>query len=400
VKILMVSPEFPFPLDRGSKIRIFHILKELSKGNEIIFVSLINDQLEDKDLQELRKYCKELYYFHNKRTRWGTILKSLFSMKPYRFVRFHNKDLLLKLDELMDHHHFDVIWNHYYLNIAFYLSKKNRNKKSKWVMDLQNADELMWKRFMKGGNILIKFFSWLNIKKLILFQRSHYKNLDVISAVSEKEKSFFEKFIKGSGETWILPNGVDLTHFENSVTKQDYSESNIIFTGSMDITMNIDAVKRFSLEIFPIVKKEIPDARFWIVGRNPGRMIRKLHDPPHINVTGTVPDIRPYYENATLLVAPFRFGAGTKLKILESMAMGIPIVSTKVGCQGIKAVAGEHLYIRDDNESFAQGIIDLLKDQEKISQMSEKARKFVVEKYSWEKIILDIERRLTRLNIN
>lgn len=165
----------------------------------------------------------------------------------------------------------------------------------------------------------------------------------------------------------------------------------------MDITMNMDAVARFAKDIFPFVRRSVPDAEFWIVGRNPGTTVRRLESVAGIRVTGSVSDVRPYYEKARVAIAPFRYGGGTKLKVLEAMAVGVPVVATKVGSQGIEAVPGQHLFIEDKSEEFAQRVIDLLRNSDLWRTMSVAARRLVEPKYSWTSIMSDAGRRLEML---
>jgi glycosyltransferase involved in cell wall biosynthesis len=170
-----------------------------------------------------------------------------------------------------------------------------------------------------------------------------------------------------------------------------------MFCGAMDVTMNIDAVERFANEVFPKVKQEMPDSEFWVVGKDPMKKVKALGSQQGIKITGTVEDVRPYYEEATLFVAPFRFGGGTKLKILEAMAMGIPIISTDVGCQGIEVVNGEHVIIENNLNNFAPKIMHLLNCKEERKMISKNARYLVEEKYSWKGIISNIERKIRDL---
>jgi len=158
-----------------------------------------------------------------------------------------------------------------------------------------------------------------------------------------------------------------------------------------------DAAQWFVGQIYPRVRAQFPGAEFWIVGANPAPAVRQLATIEGVKVTGTVPDIRPYLGSARVFVAPFRFGGGTKLKVLEAMAMGLPVVATSVGCQGIPVNDGIHLLLRDSPEEFAAGVVALLKDSAQCEMLGANARQLIETKFSWEAIVSDVEKRLSNL---
>jgi glycosyltransferase involved in cell wall biosynthesis len=199
--------------------------------------------------------------------------------------------------------------------------------------------------------------------------------------------------VPASAKVWTVPNGVDAMHFQPGSLGMKRVNV-ILFCGSMDVTMNVDAVRYFASAIFPAIRRVVSDAEFWIVGRNPSEDVHKLAALDGVLVTGTVEDVRPFYEKAKVSVAPFRFGAGTKLKILESMAMGVPVVSTSTGCQGIKARAGKEVWIAHDARAFAEAVTELLLDDQAGLEMREAARKLVEERYDWGGILRDVGDRL------
>jgi glycosyltransferase involved in cell wall biosynthesis len=149
--------------------------------------------------------------------------------------------------------------------------------------------------------------------------------------------------------------------------------------------------------MFPQVRREVPDAEFWIVGSNPNREIWRLAESPGIHVTGAVEDVRPYYAMAKVAVAPYRYGEGTKIKVVEAMACGTPMVSTSIGCQGLEVMDGRHLLIADNETDFSRRVIELLRDPEQGQAMATAARALAVEKYSWQGLISALEPKLQEL---
>jgi glycosyltransferase involved in cell wall biosynthesis len=164
--------------------------------------------------------------------------------------------------------------------------------------------------------------------------------------------------------------------------------------------MNIDAVEIFVTKIFPHIKKYIPDAEFWVVGRNPILRVRQLGKQDGVKIIGTVSDVRPYYERAKVAVAPFQYGAGTKLKVLEAMAMGVPLVATRIGAHGIKVASGKHIMIVDDYMKFSQSVIKIMQDNSLHRALTIQAKQLVLGKYSWENIMRDIIVKIDELTEN
>lgn len=165
----------------------------------------------------------------------------------------------------------------------------------------------------------------------------------------------------------------------------------------MNIRRNIDAAVWFVQGIFPRIRRSIPEAKLWIVGTTPSRRVAELGCAAGVRVTGTVEDIRDYYTKARIFVAPYRFGAGTKLKVLEAMSTGTPIVSTGTGCQGIDVVDGEHVLIADSEADFSDRVTELLRNPERAEAMASAARRLVETKYGWDQIIGNLEPKLQEL---
>jgi glycosyltransferase involved in cell wall biosynthesis len=170
-----------------------------------------------------------------------------------------------------------------------------------------------------------------------------------------------------------------------------------VLCGGYGVYRNSEAAIWFARTVFPLVKNAVPQAEFWIVGSNPNQEIRQLVEIPGIHVTGTVPDVRPYYARAAVTVAPYRYGEGTKLKVLEAMASGAPVVSTPIGCQGIDVRDGEHVLIVNSAEEFARKIVYLLGNEELRRALAARARAVIEQEYSWKKIVGDLDPEMCEL---
>jgi len=238
----------------------------------------------------------------------------------------------------------------------------------------------------------------LEMLKAKYLQKRWFPRFDAILCVASEDLQKTAEYVDSRTSLWLVPNGVDIDYFR-PVSQPDPQERTLtlVFGASMDVAMNQDAVHWFAASILPRIKQQVPDVQFWIVGRDPPATVRSLAEREGITVTGTVPDVRDYYRQAAVFVVPLRAGGGTKLKTLEAMAMGLPIVSTTVGAQGLDVESGRHLYIADNPKVFAAYVIELLEDRNKAVQMGGEARRLVEQQYSWTSIVGEVDRKLTDL---
>ena len=182
----------------------------------------------------------------------------------------------------------------------------------------------------------------------------------------------------------VIPNGVDIEEF--LFTKANSQNITISYFGNMEYFPNQDAVLFFSKQILPMIKQKIPGVKFLIVGKNPSLTVQSLATDENIIVTGTVDSVIPHYINSSICIVPLRAGGGTRLKILEAMAVGRPVVSTTIGCEGLDVVDGENLLIADTPVQFAEKVIQLINDKQLYQKIANNGRKLVEDKYSWDKI--------------
>jgi glycosyltransferase involved in cell wall biosynthesis len=269
------------------------------------------------------------------------------------------------------------------------------------VLDQHNDMERFWAPNQSHGTILKRFWAQWNISRIREHREDVLPMCDVILSVSQEDASSTRKLAPSDVPVWVVPNGVDVEHFEYERRKEQESTSNrILFVGSMDVEMNVDAVTWFVQAIFPEIRKSVPDATFVIVGRSPTSDVRAFGENEGVEVTGRVDDLRPYYERADVAIVPSRLGGGTKLKVPEAMAVGVPVVATSKGAQGLEIEDKKHLLIADSEEKFANAVVSLFENPDKASCLATAARERVEEKYSWTGIydgVLDrIEHRMLR----
>ncbi|MCX6723777.1 MAG: glycosyltransferase family 4 protein [Candidatus Staskawiczbacteria bacterium] len=398
MKILMVSPYVPWPIYGGTSVRIFNLLRELSgRGHEIILLAGSKDK-NPKIMPDnpLKSVCKEVRFFElDNRGSFGSAVRSLFSLQPYPVLNFYTDSLKRSFSNALSLQKFDLIWVNLSVlgNILFDGAVGNTSV----LLDHPECEELVYEDYLHEGGLKEKIFSVINLIKLKRFHKKIFSKVDVILCVSEEEAKFTRK--QTNKKVWVVPNGVD----EKKYYPADISKNNrnyIILSGGMNIRRNIDSAVWFVSSIFTKIKEQINDAELWIVGSDPVAEVKNLGLAPGVRVTGTVENIGDYYRMGKVFVAPYRFGAGTKLKVFEAMASGIPIVSTSVGCRGIKVIDKEHLIIANNEKDFSNSVIGLLNNPELSQRLSRNSLALIKKEYRWENIVDKLEPILMNLKNN
>lgn len=407
MRILMLSGAYPLPAINGARRRILATASYLSQRHDLTLVSLREHNpsaaLPTETTYEVpwQDYVVGL----PDKSRWRTAVRSCFSRRSYGQVKYWNHNFLSMTEKLLETQPFDCIWVHT-LNMAPYIEQcfpGNQSWQSRsrpeFVLDQHNVDELYYRSFVNSkANATWRMYAMLEMLKAKYLQKRWFPRFDAILCVASEDLQKTAEYVDSRTSLWLVPNGVDIDYFR-PVSQPDPQERTLtlVFGASMDVAMNQDAVHWFAASILPRIKQQVPDVQFWIVGRDPPATVRSLAEREGITVTGTVPDVRDYYRQAAVFVVPLRAGGGTKLKTLEAMAMGLPIVSTTVGAQGLDVESGRHLYIADNPKVFAAYVIELLEDRNKAVQMGGEARRLVEQQYSWTSIVGEVDRKLTDL---
>ena len=387
MKILVLSPTCPLPANNGSRIRIFNFIKRLSEENDVTLMmqaDLSGYRHEEKAC--LENFCEEVITGPPMKSKFMAFVGWCFSDLPYRHAKVIDQGFGGQVINEIKGGKYDVVFCNF-LDMAHYLlGAGGVGGGSLFVLDQHNWDETWFKSFLSGGSIPLRVFGKINLSRLKRCQDKYYSLFDLCLSVSDDDKKQTEKGLLNPPRVMVARNGVDLEYFFPSRESRD--RNLMLFCGSMDVQMNQRAVYYFLDKIFPLIKEKLKDAHFVIVGRSPPSKIRRLGERSDITVTGTVNDVRPYYRKAAVLVAPFEYGGGTKLKIAEAMAMKVPVVSTSVGCHGMEVSDGEHLYIADDPIEFAMRTIEVARDYPE--QMVENALGFIHRYYSWDMIVSEV----------
>jgi glycosyltransferase involved in cell wall biosynthesis len=229
-------------------------------------------------------------------------------------------------------------------------------------------------------------------QKLVSYERRICRMADRVVAVSEADRKALQMILPDLAVA-VVPNGVDLEFYRPGIVPPlaEARTHTLVFTGKMDYRPNVDAVLWFADAVLPLILAQAPDTRFYVVGQQPHERLARLAERPGITLTGRVPDTRPYIAAAGVYIVPLRIGGGTRLKVLEAMAMGQAIVSTRLGCDGFDFTDGREVLFADEPAAFAEAVLDLFRDREQAAVLGQTARAFVETHYGWDAIVPRLE---------
>lgn len=396
MRLLFLTPQLPYPPHQGTTIRNFHLLAGLARQHEVALLSFADtsQRVDDTPLPDL---CSRLYTIPMPAARSLSqrLLTTLLSPQPDLALRLPSRQFQARLEQWLREESFDVIQVEG-IEMGQYALALRRGRllgnRTALVFDNHNAEYVLQrrafltdvqqpKRWPAAGYSLIQ---WLKLRR---YERQICQAADRVVAVSETDAEALRRLLPGLRPA-VVPNGVDIEFFCPERPRPDSAPTaNLVFTGKMDFRPNVDAMLWFCDGILPRLRASRPDVTLAIVGRDPHGRVRALARRPNVTVTGYVDDIRPYVAGAQVYVVPLRMGGGTRLKVLEAMAMGKAIVSTALGAEGIAGHAGEHLILADTADDFVTAVLSLLADPDRRAALGSRARSLIEQEYAWEAIV-------------
>ncbi len=387
-KVLVIDEWVPFPLNIGKKIRTFNLLKNLAKKYSIDIICFADLSKETESITYLNSLGITVIPIEDKRIRHGSLRFFLdlflnhFSNLPFSVAYHYRRPFFSRMIRELNRTNYDLI--HFeWTQMSKYLCNFNSNIPV--VISAHNVEAmLLYSLYRSAPSILRKFVNYLQMKKMTRFEKWAYNKADYVTAVSEKDAAIISDDY-GQKNVVVISNGVDLDYFRNK--NPETQNNTLLFFGAMDYYPNIQAVCYFVEEIAPILIRKLPNFNFSVVGRNPDKKLfdlaQKLH---YFSITGTVEDIRPYYKKAAIFVVPLKAGGGTRLKIIEAMAMEMPVISTTIGAESLQYEDGVNIIIANTPKQFSDEIIRLTKNPQLRMKMGKVARRLVEKYYGWEQI--------------
>ena len=353
------------------------MIRHLGKNHAVTVASLAESQQELNDGMGLGDYCSEVIAEAvPKPLRWLRAWKALFSSNPSSVAYFWSPALRRRIQATLLQTRFDTIFVHCAFMAQYVLDATVPVK----ILDFGDIDSAKWAEYSRSRSFPLTLGYKLEASKMRRYEKRVARHFDRCTVTTRGEKEEFGK-LGISRPCFLIPNGVDSQYFRSKSSGRDPHV--IVFVGRMDYFPNIDGMLYFSKHIFPLIRQSLPGTQLRIVGSNPSRAILELATIPGITVTGHVPDVRPYLENALVAVAPLRLARGTQNKILEAMAMSLPVVATAAAAKGIDAVPGRDLAVADRPEEFAARVIELLVNPEIRTQLSVAGCRQIVNAHAW-----------------
>ena len=396
MKILYIAHRIPYPPNKGDKIRSFNEIKHLSSSHKVDLVCLADNINDLKFKSDLEKYCRRVFAQHSKISQAklrGSI--NLIRGKAISVGYFYMKKIQQVIDQWLSDTVYDAIicfsspmaeylFRSPFLSHCFSKFAQPATRNPQLIMDFCDVDSDKWLQYSQRSKFPLNLIYQIENKRLLKYEKKINKSFDNSVFVSQQEADLFYRLFPEAKNISVIGNGVDFDYFSPESRILNPDPQTLIFTGAMDYYANVDGVKWFCKNIFPIVKDRYPKIQFYIVGNNPNPEIQKLGSNKCINVTGFVEDIRPYYNNADICVIPLRIARGIQNKVLEAMSMGKAVVTTSAAVQSIKATSGVHLLVEDNFDKFAEAVSMLLENHTLRNYLGTNARQFVKSNYNWQ----------------
>lgn len=396
MKILFLTPQVPYPPHQGTTLRNFNLIKYLAPLHEIHLLSFGRPaELVDSPLGE---YCARVELVAPpSRSMWTRAYETFLSPLPDMARRLHSPELILRLSTMLREQLYDVIQIEGIEMAGAWMKRTGGHgpadtRRAIVLFDDHNAEWVLQKTAYETDRRHPRrwhgaLYSWIQWHKLAAFERAVCREADAVVAVSGHDARAIRS-LDSRIEPVVIPNGVDVEYYVPSqeVCAKPLAELSVVFTGKMDFRPNVDAALWFSDRVLPALRREIPLAHVSFVGQKPSPRVLALKARDGVEVTGWVPDTRPFIADAAVYAVPLRMGGGTRLKVLEAMAMGKPIVSTRRGVEGIECADGRDVMLADTPEEFARAVAELLRDPAKARELGANARQRAQDTYDWRKL--------------
>ncbi|MBN1660894.1 MAG: glycosyltransferase [Anaerolineae bacterium] len=427
--MVVLTPQFPYPPHQGTTIRNYNLIAGLAQRHEIHLISFGSpDECRDTPLHAV---CRTVQVVRPPERTLGQRVRGLFlSRLPDMAQRLPSAQFRAALDATLERANPDVVQVEG-IELAQYLfqaaARRGNGERPLLVFDDHNAEYVLQQRAFEtdaahlipgrsrrvraapdpdkvdtapahdaaGRRWIGAAYSLVQWRRLRRYERRACLAADHVVAVSDTDAEALRSLMPGL-DPIVVPNGVDMVYYTTASPPLDGkagpNETDLVFTGKMDFRPNVDAVLWFSQEVLPLIRRESPDTRFWVVGKDPHPRLLAMASDPAVELTGWVEDVRPYMAAAGVYVIPLRIGGGTRLKVLEAMAMGKAIVSTALGCEGFDLVPGQELVVADTPTAFAEVVASLLRDPPRRARLGRAARRFAGSRYDWRTIVPKMER--------
>jgi polysaccharide biosynthesis protein PslH len=429
LRVLHFVPRVPWPLDTGAKLRNYHLARQLARETRIRLLAFADN---DTETQENRA-AEAPEHFYDRATvvprdqgyTPAKILRGAFGRAPLPLLNYTTATMKQSLAQILSQEEFDVVQIESIHLLAYLPIIRAARSRPCVILDWHNLEsDLMRQYSLRAKGTLRRAYARRTSRQLSRLEWQATKEVDAHVVVSDHDRARLLDYC-GDARAFVIENGVDTDYYSDKRIESAYEtwvnqqikteaksiapsewpkpiaarKSRIVFVASMDYHANSDAALSFAREVWPIVHERRPDLVFTIVGRHPAPEVRQLAMQPGIEVTGTVDDVRPYYHEAVAAIIPLRVGGGSRLKILEAMAAGVPVVSTTLGAEGLEIQDNQNILIANTKAELSEAIVTLCGDSDQQKRLSVAGRALVSARYDWAILgnsLLEIYQRLVQ----
>ena len=397
MKILWLNAGLLLPLDKGGKLRTWHLMRHLATRHSITYLCFTDPDEKKEHHEGMAEVCNSLVTVPRRDPAKGTAafyldaLKHLVDPLPYAVGKYASEEYAGKVRHLLEHRGFDML-------VADFLPPVVNLPPTVLVPKVlftHNVEAEIWRRHAENAtNAVSRALLTQQWNRMLRFEREALTHFDLVLAVSETDRDTFSRLYPGAlrRSIHVVQTGVDTAYF--TPMPQHERRAHLVFTGSMDWLPNEDGMLYFVRDILPRIRRLEPDATLSIVGRSPTPAVQRLAETAGVEVTGRVDDVRPHIAAGDVYIVPLRIGGGTRLKIFEAMAMSRAVVSTTVGAEGLPVTPGRDIVIADEPERFAKAVVHLIRDADARRRLETAARQLVAERYDWAAVARDFEKAL------
>jgi polysaccharide biosynthesis protein PslH len=399
MKLLWLNAGLLLPLDKGGKLRTWHVMRHLAARHDITYLSFEDSTQTEADRLGMREVCSRLETVPRTDTVKGTwrfyadAARYLVDPAPYAVAKYRSAAYRARLAELLATGEFDAVVCDFLPPIVNLPDRLPCPA----ILFTHNVEAEIWRRHVEqAADPVSKRLMAQQWQRMLRFESKALARFDLVLAVSDADGRTFSRLYPASlrAPVHVVQTGVETEYFTPPAAEPE--RAHMVFTGSMDWLPNEDGMTYFCREILPKIRRAEPEATLSIIGRAPTPAVRALADVPGVEVTGRVDDVRPHIARGAVYVVPLRIGGGTRLKIFEAMAMAKAVVSTTVGAEGLPVTTGRDIEIADEPSRFAHAVVHLMRDRDTRRDIEAAARALVVERYDWSAVAMDFEHALVK----
>ena len=378
MNILYLCHRFPFPPKRGGKIRPFNMIRHLqASGHQVTVCSLARSAAEAEEGRGIAAHCTAFHIGHVKEpVQFARMIARLPLTTPSSMGYFYSTELASQVRQLLAAQRWDLIFVHC-SSVAQYVEHVTDVPK---ILDFGDMDSQKWLEYAHYKPFPLSLGYTLEGSKMLWAEKRLTRRFDLCTATTRAEWQTLDGYGTGAATDWF-PNGVDAQFF--SPTDGTYDAETISFIGRMDYYPNQECMQRFCDQVWPLLRQQRPQMKLLIVGADPSPAMLALGQRPGVTVTGSVPEVQPYIRGSALMVAPLAIARGTQNKILEAMAMGVPVVTSSVAAGGVDAEPENHLLVADTPQQIAAAVLRITKNPAQRQHFANSGRERMLSHHAW-----------------